>query len=136
MSQPGVSYLGTGTGWGLMCGPRLFTRLRDVRVSDGDGELSVHFAGHELPHRIGCLLKWVLAVDAGRHRADFDELGQPFQVRVILFGDENGEPLRNERREHQGSDLPAHSGQLAAFLSADDDKGASCAQRSTDQPTG
>jgi len=30
-----------------------------VLVSDGDGQLALNFAGHELPHRIGCVLKWV-----------------------------------------------------------------------------
>ena len=97
---------------------------------DGYGDFASCLAGDEVTHRIGGFLEWVDAVDGGCHGAGLDEFGQSFQVGRVLFGYEHGEPLRYERREHQGPDLSTHSRQLAATLAPDDDKRASSGQRS------
>ena len=92
------------------------------RVSDGDGDLALHLAGDQLLHRVGGLIEWVGPVDARRDGTGVDARGQSFQIGVVLFRNEHGEPLSQERGEGEGLELAAHPRQCPATLTPDDDQ--------------
>jgi hypothetical protein len=68
-----------------------------ARVSDSDGDLATYLAGDQLLHRDGRLIECVGAVDARRDGPGLDIRGESFQIGVVLFRDEQREPLSHER---------------------------------------
>src|SRR3954463_13539194 len=83
-------------------------------VSDGDGDLAAYLAGDQFMHRVGGSIECVAAVDARRGGAALDVHSESFQIGVVLFGHEHGEPLPHERREGERAELAAHPSQCPA----------------------
>ena len=70
---------------------------------NGDDDLSSGLSGFEVTHRLGRLAEGICPVDDRGEITGFDYLGQAFQIGVVLFGDERGESLSDERRKRHGT---------------------------------
>jgi hypothetical protein len=77
----------------------------------------------EVTHGVGRLMQRIGLVDDGRQAAALDELGETFEVGVVLFRGLHGEPLTHERRQRGSPQLaPESSGPAAPVFAADDDE--------------
>ena len=101
--------------------------------SDLDDDLAARPAGRQVVDGGGRLGQRERAVDRRRHLPGLDEPGEDDEVRGVLAGDEEAEPLPDERRQRGRPQLAADAQPAPAALAADDDqravRGQACRSR-------